>query len=369
MKSILRKLLPSSLILKLKHKVNAFDEVIYPFFAKTQWLSSFYYCFLSTQFRREHQSVLQGRLQYQQSLNEIKNSSVLLRRNSHRLEKGLIMKPRRLVFAEQYIDETVSCFSQCLNAAQLNQKELKWAQDVLVEYFSVVGSSSVIDKSRQQFNNLTLVDFSTGNSSAVNGIDSINGAVKSLPYNYANRVQSTVTHEQLFDLFKQRRSVRWYQQQKVEASLIDQAIEMAAQAPSACNRQPFQFYTITNMDKASDIASIAMGTTGFSDNIPALIVVVGNLSAYPAERDRHVIYIDGGLAAMQLMLAFETLGLSSCPINWPDIEIYEKQMANKLALPSYLRPIMLISVGYGDAKGQIPFSQKKSISTLTKEVS
>jgi hypothetical protein len=60
------------------------------------------------------------------------------------------------------------------------------------------------------------------------------------------------------------------------------------------------------MNKASEVAATAMGTAGFSNNIPALIAVVGDLSAYPAERDRHVIYIDGGLATMQLMLAFET---------------------------------------------------------------
>jgi nitroreductase len=213
----------------------------------------------------------------------------------------------------------------------------------------------VLDKARLRFNSLTLKPF--------------NEAKESLPYQYQERTQANVTQEDLHNLFKQRRSVRWYEQKPVDIALLSQAINMASQAPSACNRQPFQFYTITDMDKASDIASIAMGTTGFSDNIPALIAVVGDLSAYPAERDRHVIYIDGGLASMQLMLAFETLGLSSCPINWPDIEICERKIAKKLNLATHLRPIMLISVGYGDAKGQIPFSQKKGASTLIKEVS
>jgi len=355
MKSILRKLLPHTLIKKLKLAVDSFDQKLYPFFSKNAFMSSVYYCFFSTKFRREHQAVLQGRLQYQASLSAIKSSSVLLRRNTHRLEKGLIMQPRRAVFAEAYIEETVECFSKCLVSKSLCSEELKWAQDVLVKYFDVTESSPILDKVKKKFHTLALKSY--------------NGSVQSIPYEHQHRVISSVTQEALYDLFKQRRSVRWYQQQKVEAALIDQAIEMAAQAPSACNRQPFQFYTITNMDKASDIASIAMGTAGFSDNIPALVVVVGDLSAYPAERDRHVIYIDAGLASMQLMLAFETLGLSSCPINWPDIEICEKKIAKKLSLPIHLRPIMLISVGYGDEKGQIPFSQKKSISILVKEVS
>ncbi len=355
MKSILRKLLPSTLIKKLKLVVDSFDQWIYPFFAKNAFLSSVYYCFFSTQFRREHKAVLQGRLHYEASLNDVKSSSVLLRRNTHRLEKGLIMQPRRDVFAEAYIDETIECFAKCLLSSGLCAEELKWAQDVLVKYFQVTQSSVVLDSARQKFESLNLRSFDSSG--------------ESLPYQHQDRVKSQVTQETLHNLFKQRRSVRWYKQKPVEISLLSQAIEMASQAPSACNRQPFQFYTITDMDKASDIASIAMGTTGFSDNIPALIAVVGDLSAYPAERDRHVIYIDGGLASMQLMLAFETIGLSSCPINWPDIEICERKIAKKLNLATHLRPIMLISVGYGDAKGQIPFSQKKGKSTLVKEVS
>lgn len=94
------------------------------------------------------------------------------------------------------------------------------------------------------------------------------------------------------------------------------------------------------------------------------MVVVGDLSAYPYERDRHLIYVDASLASMQLMLALETLGLSSCPINWPDIEVMERGMAEVLDLSFHERPIMLISVGYPDPTGNIPFSQKKSSDSM-----
>ena len=95
------------------------------------------------------------------------------------------------------------------------------------------------------------------------------------------------------------------------------------------------------------------------EGIPCTMAIIGDLSAYPRERDRHLIYVDGSLAAMQLMLAFETLGLSTCPINWPDIESAEKKIANLLKLKVYERPIMLLSVGYAQDQGGIAFSQKK----------
>jgi nitroreductase len=354
MKSMLRKLLSPSILLSLKNKLKSLDEIIYPYFANNRFLSSFYYCFLSNQFRREHQAVLQGRLHYQNSLNDIKQSSVLLRRNTHRLEKGLIMQPRRAVFAEAYIDETVECFGKCLTSEGFCVDELKWAQDVLSQYFAVTGSTEVLDQARDRFNFVTLKCFENNNAS--------------LPYEHQQRVTSTITQKALHDLFKQRRSIRWYQNKEVESKLLDSAIDMAAQAPSACNRQPFEFYTVTDTDKASEVASLAMGTAGFSANIPAVIVVIGDLSAYPSERDRHIIYIDASLASMQLMLSLETMGLSSCPLNWPDLDVPERKMSKLLNLPEYKRPIMLISIGYAQSDGLIPFSSKKTSKTLRKEV-
>jgi nitroreductase len=107
-----------------------------------------------------------------------------------------------------------------------------------------------------------------------------------------------------------------------------------------------------------------MGTTGYAGNIPALVVLVGDWSCYPEERDRHVPYIDASLAAMQFMLALETLGLASCPINWPDIEPLERRMDRELGLPPHLRPVMLIALGYPDPTGGVPYSAKKGAGLL-----
>lgn len=51
-------------------------------------------------------------------------------------------------------------------------------------------------------------------------------------------------------------------------------------------------------EKAVATAKCVGGATDFAENLPAMIAIVGDLSAYPYERDRHLIYIDGSLAAM-----------------------------------------------------------------------
>jgi len=316
-------------------------------------ISQLYYGCFSMLFSREQQAVLAGKRQYNLHNGVQGNTSAQLRRNIHRLEKGLIMKPRKPVFAEGYILETVTTFEQCIQQTNFSQQELSWACDVLTRYFESVEVTAEIEIAKKRFQALST---------------SASQDLLATPYFFKDRNSSKVSADELYNLFKQRRSVRWFEDKAVDLAVIKQAIEMAAQAPSACNRQPFNFYTITDPAKASKIASIPMGTKGFAQNIQALIVVVGDLSYYPKERDRHVIYIDGGLVAMQLMLAFESLGLSTCPINWPDMEAYEKKMERALNIEKYQRPIMLMAVGYGDPEGQIPFSQKKSAQQLIKVV-
>ncbi len=83
------------------------------------------------------------------------------------------------------------------------------------------------------------------------------------------------------------------------------------------------------------------------------------------ENGSRTIYIDASLAAMNFMMALETMGLSSCPINWPDIEEREQLIAKEFNLQPSEKGIMFISIGYPLNKGGIPFSAKKSVEQVT----
>lgn len=321
-------------------------------FASSSFLSSFYYMFFSSEFRREHQSVLLGRISYERTHRVFdRESSALLRRNIHRLEKGLIMQPRKESFAENYIYQTIIAFDGMLKHGAFCDDEKKWASDVLSRYFSIVVDTPGIKRARDKFSELNIKsDFAY------------------TPYSDDDRVRTTCNTEQLEQLFKQRRSTRWFENKAVNNQDIDKAIQLASLAPSACNRQPFSFWVANDPDVATELARMAVGTGGFAHNIPCLIVVVGDLSAYPFEKDRHLIYIDASLASMQLMLAIETLGLSSCPLNWPDVDKNENQMSERLGLAKHQRIVMLIAVGHANPEGLIPYSQKKTPNNLRLDI-
>ena len=124
-------------------------------------------------------------------------------------------------------------------------------------------------------------------------------------------------------LAHQRRSVRWYLQKPVpQWKRIDKAIEIAALSPGACNRQAFEFRVFDDPKTVQAIASLPGGTKGISQNFHDRHH--RRKTTLPEnESDRHLIYIDGSMAAMSFMFALETLGLSSVGINWADVKSRE----------------------------------------------
>ncbi len=317
------------------------------------------YGLLPGAFDLEHRAVLAGIKRYHKSEQGDRVNRYLLRRNTHRLEKGLLMRPRRDIFALDYIEATVDVFAQATRQASTGcspedlaatEAEWRWAHDVLEEYFRVTGSHPVIDRMRELFS--------------------------ALPFPFPDRRGSPkrpsprgleeppVSFEQLAALARRRRSVRWYLPKPVDRELVDRAILLAAQAPSACNRQPFRFRVFDDPEKVAALAALPMGTAGFGHNIPMILAVVGRLRAYFSPRDRHLIYIDGSLATMGLMLALETLGLGSCALNWPDIRSREKKMARLLKLDPDERVVLLLSIGHPDPEGLVACSQKKTLDEL-----
>lgn len=357
--SSIKKLLPNNVkqwIILLRERMRF---ALIWLFSRSRFTSSLYYVLCSVKFHREHQAVLQGRLSYHARQGMKQDSNTLLRRNIHRIEKGLIMQPRKPVFALDYIKDTVAAFGMACNNPEHDMQELKWAADVLSEYFNVVDKTMLDDSCELLFENFKtqyakISEQSDGNS---------------IPYTFASKPIAAISPEQFHTLCRQRRSVRWFDDKPVDKALLEQAITMASLAPSACNRQPYRFYISEDKGTAKRLLDVPAGTRGFADNVPCTIVVAADLANYPTEKDRHLVYIDGSLAAMQLMLALETLGLSSCPINFPDVEHSEAELAGLLSLDVNIRPVMMICVGYGNADGKIPFSHKKTATQLSRYVS
>src|SRR5690606_4502513 len=112
--------------------------------------STWYYALFNRGFDREHQAVLSGRQTWENSKSGSSATTSLLRRNTHRLEKGLLMRPRRSLFALDYIEETVEFYCGLVTGTPVERleqdDELRWASDVLNQYFDVVKAHPLVDR-------------------------------------------------------------------------------------------------------------------------------------------------------------------------------------------------------------------------------
>ncbi|WP_147289310.1 nitroreductase family protein [Mycolicibacterium tokaiense] len=327
---------------------------------KSRLLSYLYFGNWVSPFRREFYAVAYGRRMFNQSLQGATGATYFLRRSAHRIEKGLISRPRRSLFALDYIGQTVSAYrteverlSHDADLSKVDLQSLNWVTDVLGAYFDAVDSSPVTDSAREVFLEARAL---------YREPDRVPESQKELvPYPFSSLESARVSYEDFLALSWRRRSVRWFEPKAVPRDSLDKAVAAASLSPSACNRQPYEFRIFDEPELVKKVAAVPMGTRGFSDNFPAVVVLIGRQRAYANHRDRHIIYIDGSLAAMSFIYALETMGLSSCAINWPDMEPQESAMAKLLGLEPDERVIMLIAVGYADPEGLIPYSQKLAL--------
>ena len=313
----------------------------------TRW----FYWLVSPAFGREQRAVLAGKLRFNSDRKNPSETNSVLRRNTHRLEKGLISRPRRDVFALQYIEETVNVYQSVLESAKGEcSGELSWAHDVLVEYFDTAGDHRLLNELGDRFRSLPPPSQQV----------SANRAESRKPYLRDLDEPVPVSYRNLLQLAERRRSVRWFTGTRVPREMLHQALAVATLAPSACNRQPFEFRIFDDPELSRKVADLPTGTVGYAHNFPCIVVVVGKLRYYYDEKDRHLIYIDGALASMSFVLALETLGLATCCINWPDIEEREQTAERLLQLEPDERPVMFIAVGYPDPTGLVPYSEKRT---------
>jgi nitroreductase len=322
--------------------------------AKSGVLSGLYYAG-SRAYDREHRGTLTAKARYLRDVFAHEGSIFVLRRNVHKIEKALIMKPRRPIFAIGYLRETVDSFEDCavrLQSGRLQDTDtMSWARQVLGVYFqSITGSHPVIDACKIIYER------------ALNHFALSSSDKERVPF--VRPACEIPTYDQLFQLALHRRSVRWFDGKPVPRELIDKAVLLAGLSPSACNRQPFRFAIFDEPALVQKIGAIPKGTPGWVHNIPCFVVIVGTLEAFDREKDRHIPYIDGSLAAMSLCFALETLGISTCCVNWPDLADTEARMTKALGLKPFERPVMCLAVGYPDAKEKVPYSQKLPLNQL-----
>jgi coenzyme F420-0:L-glutamate ligase/coenzyme F420-1:gamma-L-glutamate ligase len=189
----------------------------------------------------------------------------------------------------------------------------------------------------------------------------------------------------LYQLIRERRSIRSYGDRPVERGLIERLLTAAIWAPSAHNRQPWRFAVIRDDDtkaRLADAMNAVLRADLAADDLtpdqieahaarrrarliraPVLIVLcitMTDMDEYPDEKRSRTEWVMAtqslALAGQNLLLAAHAEGLGACwlcaPLFCPEV------VRETLGLPPDWEPQAFISLGW---PAEAPFKERESL--------
>jgi nitroreductase len=142
-----------------------------------------------------------------------------------------------------------------------------------------------------------------------------------------------------WDAIRARRNVRAYRPDPVSASDLDRITEAGRRAPSASNRQHWDFVVVTEPDELRALSTVWQGAGHIARAAAAIALV---LPRTEDERTRLIDYYDLGQATYAMTVAAADLGIGTAHASVGDQEAARKI----LGVPGDYDVTFLLGVGY-----------------------
>lgn len=143
-----------------------------------------------------------------------------------------------------------------------------------------------------------------------------------------------------------RRSIRKFTDQPIEAEKIDRLLRAAMQAPSAANQQAWEFIVVQekeNLAKVAEVSPYAKPAAGSA--VTFVLLADENKMRVPTGWEQ-----DMGAAAENMLLEAVHLELGGVWFGVATADFVVENIRNLFELPEHIRPFALISVGYPDGQ-------------------
>jgi nitroreductase len=147
---------------------------------------------------------------------------------------------------------------------------------------------------------------------------------------------------QVFDIIKQRRSVRLYTEQAIEEDKLKKLVEAAIWAPSAGNIHAWNLIVV---QRRNDIELIKAVSPGIQSNSTALMILCADREKARNKGGKEwevLSKMDIAIAAQNICLEAMELGLGSYIIRL----FNQDAVRGLLDLPEHMTPELIVSLGY-----------------------
>lgn len=160
-----------------------------------------------------------------------------------------------------------------------------------------------------------------------------------------------------FDKFSNsRHSIRNFSGE-IKSEQIEEAIRLAQNTPTACNRQPIRVHIIENKELIAKAFTIQNGNRGFGHLVDKLLVITADISSYQDSEERNLPYVDGGMYTMNLLYALHFNKVAAIPLNWCRTKEEDRKMRNVIAIPE--SEIIIVFVGCGNLPNDFKLAVSK----------
>ena len=274
----------------------------------------------------------------------------------HVVEKGLTMPNRRLAFGKDAVKHLMSQIDRFIKAFSAQDPQVKHAIGVLSAYLKLhVDAGFDFGHDRAYWN---------GIRSFLQQFSDVEPAVQP----HVTREEFYRDKNKPFPAFAAaRHTLRNYSDRPLPMSRVRQAVELAMTTPSACNRQYWKTYCISNRDLGQKVLDLQRGNRGFGHLADKVIVVTVNLEAV-GPHERNDVFTNGGMYLMNLCYALFYYGIAHCVLNWSKSPEVDAELRSLIKLPASESVIAVLSCGETPDEFDVAASPRRDVSDVFREI-
>lgn len=244
---------------------------------------------------------------------------------AHSLEKGLSICGSRTDFGVQKAIDLLNIMDKMRNS--LNTFEFSEAVSVLFKY---------CEHRRQNNLDISFCDDRLRKYSSVHLV--------SAGYEIISKSELSYNYTHFEELCNKRHSVREFSEDWVSLESIEEVIQLASTAPSACNRQMIKVFFSTEETDNIELAKTIPGNNGTRAEHATYLYIAVDRTAFDWFESEQWL-LNGGIFLGYLSLGFTAKGIGNCIYQWPIQWKNEHTVKSILNIPKEFSVVGVLAVG------------------------
>lgn len=173
-----------------------------------------------------------------------------------------------------------------------------------------------------------------------------------------------VGEKDFMQVLKSRRSIRVFSNKEIGKDMLEQLVEAAKWAPTACNRQGVRFLFIMDAPRRKTVSSTIPGGRQFAHKASAILLVLADKRDYRYPEERFTPFQDAAAAIQNLLLMAEYLGIGACWCSYTSYSSVQREgeIRKLLHIPNHMLICGAVPLGWpGQTMCEVPRDENSQL--------